>query len=175
MRQVPISLDPGFATLQHTTFLYINDEIINNKINKNDFKIKTEYNLNNKLVNRNVKSSYGSYVDLAKLQHPLYTRRSKSNLLKVTTSATTTTTTTTTTNKIIQSSTINNIKPNIISPNKNGDKDIRKTNENDIKNTDKERNFQTEKRYAKFGRDINEKFIENVQFMDSIQNNNVSI
>ena len=169
MRQIPISIDPIFTTLHHSTFLYINNEIVDTKLNKKDFKIKTEYLLNNKLINRNIKSSSGDSVKLESLSYP---KCSKSNLLKVTTSATTTTTTTTTTNRIT-SSTVSKIKPTKVSPRKNYEKEIKVTMQSE--NIGKERNFQNEKRYAEYGRDINEKFIANIQKIDLRQIKNVSI
>ena len=78
MRSTSIHFDPVLA---YATSLYINNELLksNININKKDFKLKTDYELNNKLFNRNIKSAHvANYVDLARL--PSYSKHSISNV-----------------------------------------------------------------------------------------------
>jgi len=168
--------DPVLTTLHHSTYLFINNEIINNNINKNDLKIKSKYQLKNQSIKRNCN---GSYEDqLPPKSHSKLTKSNQNQLLRknvlVSTVSTKTTTTTTTTTNRITSNSVSNIKPTIILSHKKDDQDVKKV---DFMN--RERDFNNnKKRYERFGRDISENLIENFQInqkSESYKDYNVSL
>ena len=187
MRSKGVDYDPVLA---YATTLYISNELLSsNKNHQKDYvKLKTDYHLSNKLL-RHVRSPTGHYIDLAKLPSYPKTRvatpssaedtksvQPKKNLnIKVTTTSKTTTTTTTTTNRFT-SNTVSKIKPNVFFPLNLSNEDITKnqTQINKFLNKDKATLNSSEKRYAKFGRDITEKLVENIQAIEASPKNSVS-
>jgi MarR-like DNA-binding transcriptional regulator SgrR of sgrS sRNA len=167
--------DPVLTTLHHSTYLYINNEIINNNLNKNDLIIKSKYQLKNQSIKRNTDGSYKDQLPPkphSKLTKSNQNHLPRKNVLVSTVSTKTTTTTTTTTNRITSNS-VSNIKPTIVFSHKKDNQDMKKV---DFMNG--ESNFQNKKRYARFGRDISENLIENFQLnqkSESFEDYNVGL